>query len=248
MSCAGNSYPWKDFKMSQPIQRAASFATLSLLAVTLFVLTGCNDKNETANPESAATETQTDSSAPLSSSTNSVAVVKSTNLASPATSPNQPPDPDSTPDQVCQRFLNLLQSGNRIAAENLLTRTALTATTKAGLKLEPMGGPTSTYRIGEVRYATNKQKLAHVDTYVVDKVDGNPYEMEVTWQLHKHGDGWRISGVMLELEEGKTKDLLSLENKYDIARLQSLVGAEVLDQTETRQSKIPPNSDSPKVQ
>ena len=72
--------------------------------------------------------------------------------------------------------------------------------------------------------------------------------MEVTWQLHKHGNGWRISGVMLELEDGKTKDLLSLENKYDVAKLQSLAGVEDLQQTETRQAKVPSGVDSPKIQ
>ena len=52
---------------------------------------------------------------------------------------------------------------------------------------------------------------------------------------------------MLELEQGKTKDLLSLENKYNVAKLQSLAGVEALDQTETRQGKIPPSSESPKI-
>lgn len=238
--------------MSQLIKPAACFITLSLFALTLFVLTGCNSKKETENAGASAADNQANSKAPLSTATNSVAVVKTTNTASPATSANQLPSPESTPAQVCQRFLDLLQSGNRIGAEHLLTRTALTATTKAGLKLEPMGGPTSTYRIGEVRYATNRQKLAHVDTYVVDQVDGKLEEIEVTWQLHKRNNGWRISGVILELEKGKTKDLLSLENKYDVAKLQSLAGVEDLQQTETRQetreARVPPDSDSTKIQ
>ncbi len=233
--------------MSQPIQKAACFISLFLFSSPMILLTGCFGKQDVETPELAA-DVQANLSEPLSSATNSVAVIKSTNLASPATSASQLPDPESTPDQVCQRFLDLLQSGNRIGAENLLTRTALTTTSKAGLKLEPMGGPTSTYRIGEIRYATNKQKLAHVDSYVIDQVDGKPFEMEVTWQLHKHGEGWRISGVMLELEEGKTKDLLSLENQYDVAKLQSLAGVEALDRTETRQAKVPSGADSPQVQ
>jgi hypothetical protein len=236
------------FNMSQTIKHSACFIALSLFAFHLLLSTGCNSNKEANIPESDSTMAENSSSSQLPSTTNSVAVAKTTNLASPATSPNELPDADSTPDQVCQRFLNLLQSGNRIGAENLLTRTALTTTTKAGLKLEPMGGPTSTYRIGEVRYATNRQKLAHVDTYVVDQVDGKPYEMEVTWQLHKHGTGWRISGVMLELEEGQTKDLLSLENKYDVAKLQTLAGVEDLEQTETRQAKLPTEDTSSKIQ
>lgn len=232
--------------MSQSIARGVSYLSLSFFACSLILLSGCQGKNE--NPESSGADKQAKTAAPISSSTNSVAVAKTTNMASPAAAVDDSIDQDSTPAQVCQRFLNLLQSGNRIGAENLLTRTALTATTKAGLKLEPMGGPTSKYRIGEVRYATNKQKLAHVDTYVVDQVDGEDVEMEVTWQLHKHGLGWRISGVMLELGEGRSKDLLSLENQYDVAKLQSLAGVEVLDQTEPRQAKATTAGNSPKIQ
>ena len=230
--------------MSKPHHRAACFTSLAVFAAAAWFRRllqqagGEQLESETANTQSLSTE-------PLSTSTNSVAVVKTTNLASPATASSQAVDANLAPDEVCQRFLQLLQSGNRIGAENLLTRTALMTTSQAGLKLEPMGGPTSTYRIGEVRYATNQKKLAHVDTYVVDQVDGEPYEMEVTWQLHKHGEGWRISGVMLELEQGKTKDLLSLENKYDVAKLQTLAGVEVPDQTQTRQAKVPADSDSP---
>ena len=68
--------------------------------------------------------------------------------------------------------------------------------------------------------------------------------MEDTWQLHKHLDGWRISGLMLELEPGKTIDLLSLENQYDVAKLQSLAGVEALDETEPPQAKVSDSNQS----
>lgn len=230
--------------MWQNLKHPACFIAFSVFAISLVTATGCNQKtdDQPSNDDASA------SSDPISTTTNSVAVAKTTNLASPATSPSELPSPDSDPAQVCERFLKLLQSGNRIGAENLLTRTALTATTAAGLKLEPMGGPTSTYRIGDVRYATNQQKLAHVDTYVVDQIEGEAIEMEVTWQLHKHGHGWRISGVMLEIEGGSTKDLLSLENKHDVAKLQSLAGVEELEQTETRQAKALTDDSSSQIQ
>ena len=217
-----------------------SFTGLTaIVAITSISFSGCMEEKSAQLVTESKNETIAETKVlPVSSETNTVAVVSTTDVSSPAKPSVDEITSESTPSEVCQRFLDLLQSGNRIAAENLLTRTALTATTKAGLKLEPMGGPSSTYRTGEVRYATNKQKLAHVDTYVVDTVDGKPYEMEVTWQLHKHLDGWRISGLMLELEPGKTKDLLSLENQYDVAKLQSLAGVEALDETEPPQAKV----------
>ena len=223
-----------------------SFTGLTaIFAISLISFTGCMEEKSaqltTDPPSDTATNVQDGTVSP---ETNTVAVVSTTEVSSPAKVTAQEITANSTPSDVCQRFLDPLQSGNRIAAENLLTRTALTATTKAGLKLEPMGGPTSTYRTGEVRYATNKQKLAHVDTYVIDNVDGEPYEMEVTWQLHKHLNGWRISGLMLELEPGQTKDLLSLENQFDVAKLQSLAGVEALEETEPPQAKVSDNNQS----
>jgi hypothetical protein len=223
-----------------------SFTGLTaIFAISLISFSGCLEEKSaqlTTDPPNDTTTSVKDELVSLE--TNSVAVVSTMEVSSPAKVTAQEITAKSTPSEVCQRFLDLLQSGNRIAAENLLTRTALTATTKAGLKLEAMGGPTSTYRTGEVRYATNKQKLAHVDTYVIDNVDGEPYEMEVTWQLHKHLDGWRISGLMLELEPGQTKDLLSLENQFDVAKLQSLAGVEALEETESRQAKVSDNNQS----
>lgn len=223
-----------------------SFSGLTaMVAISLLSLSGCMKEKSAQLATEPPSETTVDAKdLPVSTATNTVAVENTTELSSPAQEIAKEITSQSTPSEVCQRFLDLLQSGNRIAAENLLTRTALTATTKAGLKLEPMGGPTSTYRTGEVRYATNKQKLAHVDTYVIDKIDGEPYEMEVTWQLHKHLDGWRISGLMLELEPGQTKDLLSLENHFDVAKLQSLAGVEALEKTEPPQAKVSDSSQS----
>ena len=103
--------------------------------------------------------------------TNSVATSQMADATSPAADSNKVAV-DATAKDVCEQFMQNLQSGNRIAAENLLTRVALMNTSKEGLVLEPMGGPNSKCNFGEVRYATNKQKLAQVDCTVVDSVDG----------------------------------------------------------------------------
>jgi len=144
---------------------------------------------------------------------------------------------DATPQDVCQNFMNYLRDGKRIDAENLLTRTALTVTTKAGLQLEPMGGPTANYNVNDVRFATTKAKLAQVECSIVETIDGETYEMEVTWLARKQSNGWRISGVMLELQEGSVKDLLSFENMQDVTKIKNIAGSDVLEEDPTRQAK-----------
>ena len=207
-----------------------------IACVGLCLIAGCGNDSPDSK-EKTDTESATSSRRVIDSETTSVAATKSTNLTSPAANSDPTLTADASPEAVCKQFMKLLQSGNRIGAENLFTRSALTTTTKAGLKLEPMGGPTSTFRIGDVRYATNLKRLAQVDCFISDKDEnGESVEVEVTWQLHKLSKGFRISGVMLQLAEGKAKDLLSLENVYDVSKLQSLAGADVLDEPESRRA------------
>jgi hypothetical protein len=213
-----------------------SLAVVLLFSAGLLLSSGCGGTNvsETAEPTSTSGDNSTQVTA--SNATNSVPATKSNNSTSPA-SVDSASDPDASPEQVCQRFMKLMRSGNRIAAENLLTRTALTVTTQAGLQLEPMGGPTAVYKVGAVKYATNKQRLAQVECSIVDNVEGEEYEMNVTWLVRKQSLGWRISGVMLELESGQVPDLLSFENIQDVNRIKSLAGEDIIsgDQT-TRQA------------
>ena len=101
-----------------------------------------------------------------------------------------------------------------------------------------MGGPKSIFKINNVAYATNKKKLAQVECTILDKVDGESYEMDMAWLVRKHAAGWRISGVMLEFEPGQAMDLLSFENVRDVNKIKALAGADVIDDT-SRQAKSP---------
>lgn len=205
------------------------------LSTALFCSMGCGSKEvaSQSNSSDAAPESNVGKN---STATNSVTPTKTTNLTSPAATANNVPDPGASVEEVCQRFMDLMQTGNRIAAENLLTKSALAITTQAGLQLEPMGGPTAEYKVQDVRYATTKQKLAQVECLIVDKIDGEAYEMNVTWLARKQNTGWRISGVLLELEPGQVPDLLSFENIHDVTKIKNLAGEEVIESKETRQA------------
>ena len=218
------------------------FARFWLLPVGLIALflfsSGCDRTYIAGNGSAgdAAPDSVEVAKSPESTGTTSVAADKLTNLTSPAAASKKRLTADSTPKEVCQSFMSLLQSGDRIAAENLLTRTALTVTTRAGLQLEPMGGPTSVFKVNDVLYATTKKKLAQVECTIVDKVGNEKYEMDMAWLVRKHSTGWRISGVLLELDPGKAKDLLSFENVQDVTRIKGLAGADVVDD-QSRQAK-----------
>ena len=220
-------------RLSKLYSATSSLVFVALLggAITVgaITLTGC-DRTYVASAGSDSSESKQvePQPKPKSTPTTSVAVEKVNNFTSPAEA-SKDASTDATPDGVCRKFMKLLQSGNRISAENLLTRTALTVTTRAGLQLEPMGGPNSIFKVNQVAYATNKHKLAQVQCTVLDNVDGESYEMDMAWLVRKYSTGWRISGVMLELEPGKAMDLLSFENVRDVNKIKALAGAEVID-------------------
>ena len=154
-----NHDPRKDFLMP----RLSRILSVALLCLAVGFYAGCGGTTEVSQSDpgknSPATETTPSIQQPQ---TTSVVATKTDTGASPAASANEPPPVDALPADVCQRFMELLQSGNRLLAENLLTRAALTTTAKAGLQLEPMGGPKAKYKFVDTQYATTKQNLAHV--------------------------------------------------------------------------------------
>lgn len=125
-----------------------------------------------------------------------------------------------------------------MGAENLLTHASINNITAAGLKLEPMGGPNAKYEIGNIQYATTKERLAHVNCLIKEEVDGKTVEMNIAWQCRKFKKIWRISGVILENEVGQAPDLLSFENLVDVTKIQSMASEDVLNEGTSRQASL----------
>ena len=211
---------------------AIAIGSAAIICFSFFV--GCNSNSEVAETtDNLSSEAQV-TPAEKKTTTSSVAPTKTEVAKSPAA--DALPDADAEPADICQRFMELLKSGNRIAAENLLTRAALTMTSKAGLQLEPMGGPTATYEMKATRFATIEKKLAQVDCDIVEMVDGEELRTPLTWLVRKQKRGWRISGLLLSLETDEPRDLLSFENIRDVEKIKTMAAGEILDQEETRQA------------
>lgn len=146
--------------------------------------------------------------------------------SSPAVDLNSDLAVDAGPEEVCQRFLQCLQAGERRAAEKLLTQRALTATKRADLNLESPGGPQARFSVEGARYATNKRELATVDCRVTEELYGQKVESSISWLLRSEPAGWRICGMILDLEEGGSLDFLSFENVADVERIKSSLTTE----------------------
>lgn len=187
------------------------------------VIAGCGgEQSEEKTGDKQVSALQTD----LNQETKSISASQPSTESSPANVASSLPPADASPTTVCQKFVEFLQSGDRLSAENLLTRSALAVTSRADLELEPLGGPQAQYETGEPMYATTKQKLAQVRCTVIDRIDGQSVESVLTWMVRKQKEGWRISGITIPLEDGQPEDLLSFESYADVLKIKSALADE----------------------
>lgn len=222
--------PRKDRTVSTKFSRRSNFvfsitAVLPLVSALLIINLGCSDETLVDAPANVEVASQATDKPETS-------VVKSTSTVEASPSRNQLPVASTGPKEICNRFLNLLRDGNRITAERLLTRKALTVTSQAQLELEAMGSEKAKYHFSDVRFATHKQKLAYVDCKIKDTVDGQSFETEMTWLVKTQKEGWRISGILVEVAADQPKNLLSFENFDDVARIKGSL-AEDIQETHT---------------
>ncbi len=220
-----------------------------LLCLTIGFVIGCGGTTEVSQTPSDKLSPSTETTPSIQHpQTKSVAATKTDMGTSPAASASELPPVDALPADVCRRFMELLQSGNRMLAENLLTTAALTTTAKAGLQLEPMGGPTAKYKFVGTKYATIKQSLAHVQFEILEQVDGAAVATDVTWMMRKQNRGWRIAGLLIQDTPDKAQDLLSFENINDVAKIKGIAAGDLAPNNgdaesslETRQATAPNN-------
>lgn len=226
-------------QLSLPFSLPFSVLFFGLLVFVLTSFSGCTTEPDIAQQSSEPTGEAQVTPAVKKVPTTSVTPDKTEVATSPAAAANELRSADTDPAAICQRFMDFLKSGNRIAAENLLTRAALTTTSKAGLQLEPMGGPTATYDVTATRFATIENKLAQVDCEIVETVEGAEIRTKLTWLVRKQNMGWRVAGLLLSIEPDDPKDLLSFENIQDVEKIKNLASREVINDSETRQAAAP---------
>lgn len=209
---------------------------LGLVCFAGLLQTGCGDNrplaNEGSRPSMSARSGNESATKSVSPQTQSVLP----DLQATETSPAAFNDAD--PRAVCRRFLELLQSNNRIAAENLLTQTALQVTGKAGLVLEPLSGPNSQYDIGAPQYATIKNEIAYVDCQISDLDDKTVSSFSVSWIVKKQNSGWRIAGLVMDMEGDQPRQkMFSFENPQDVAEIKLRAVELWVDNTQTSDSE-----------
>ena len=188
------------------------WTALGLCACFVATMAACNNTVDMKNQPIPVVDVAPD--APLDEKTNSVAVVD-IDAKSPATVTNPIPTADASPAKVCESFVRFLNAGDLPNAELLLTPTALTATSRAGFQIPPIGEADSVCTFSEPQYGTKKQRLCYVDCQIGDD------ESKITWMLRKSIRGWRVAGMMIDDDETESVNLISFENPRDIQQIKT---------------------------
>ena len=155
----------------------------------------------------------------------SVVATSNSDEASPARSGATLPL-DATAEQVVNSYLGSLKTEDYVAAEDLLTQTAQDAFYKANLQPSLPGTQDSTFKVGAVRFATQKQERGYVQTTWTEMTDaGQPVSYTVDIYVRQEIPGiWRVAGMMMDVEEGEfvffnfedAADMLSKNGGVDV--------------------------------
>lgn len=204
------------------LRRTSATRNSGLAVGLLLLLTGCGGNSTTA-PETTQAGAQDAAALP---SVTTVPPSAAEPIPSPALAVHGDLPVDAGPDEVCRKFLECLKQSERSAAEKLLSKRALTHTKRANLNLESPGSETAEFIVEPPRFATNKKELATVDCLVRDSLHGQAIESKLSWMLRLEPAGWRICGMILEMEDSHSMDLLSFENPLDVERIKATLSAE----------------------
>ncbi|TWU08145.1 hypothetical protein [Stieleria varia] len=179
-----------------PFSFVTSFAILALFSV------GCGSSDVAQNSGDAATER------------GNVAQTTSTN---PAT---------ASPGDVVSQFLDRVRrGGSDSGAGQLLTQKAQQELARIGQEIQPLGTPDARFDVTRSVAIPGEENAAWVHS--IWSEPGNAGEVtstQVVWKLSREADGWRISGMALEIDPNTAPLEIDFENGTQLAN--TLFGAD----------------------
>ena len=83
--------------------------------------------------------------------------------------------------------------------------------------LPPVAEADAKFKFGDARYASIRQKICFIDCHPVEQKDSE--QAKITWMMRKSNSGWRVAGMLVPGNDDKLTNLLSFENKIDVAQI-----------------------------
>jgi hypothetical protein len=145
------------------------------------------------------------------------------------------------PTDIVSRFLDQIRrGGDQTDAAALMTSKARAECQRTGLVLQPIGSPETQFEVTRSERVPGSEDAALVHTLLVEpplEGEAEPTSYQVVWALRREAEGWRISGLALEIEAGEEPLVVDFENGNDAARKLGVeVAADPADQPAVRQA------------
>lgn len=118
------------------------------------------------------------------------------------------------PNEIVAMFSDSIRRGDKETTIKLITLAAREEIQRRGVVIDPPGSPDASYKIGEVKFLDNDRETAYVESVWIEPgVAGQPNQQtEVVWQVHKEPEGWRISGLAIDMGPDQQPTLVDFED------------------------------------
>ena len=121
---------------------------------------------------------------------------------------------DPVAQAVVHEFLEAVRVGDVKRSSGLLTPLALQRTNEHDLTVAPLGSATASFQIGKTELIESDKALVESVWTDVD-VEGKPINEDLVWALRKVDQGWRISGLAIQVD-GEEPQLIDFENPTEV--------------------------------
>jgi hypothetical protein len=118
------------------------------------------------------------------------------------------------PNEVVAMFADSIRRGDADSANKLITPLARQEISRLKMTISPPGSPDASYRIGEVRYIDEEKDAALVASMWIEPSEAGtkPVETEVVWSVRLESEGWRISGLAIDMGENVMPEIVDFED------------------------------------
>lgn len=135
--------------------------------------------------------------------------------------------------QVVETFLACSQSGNTTGKVALLTPAARAEWEKAeksgsGFSMGVEASPTLVFKVGDEELVGETKQEAHVASVLTEKSpDGEEVSENIVWFVLQEPEGWRISGMAMNVIDGELPLILDFEDQAEMARKIQMLNTEI---------------------
>ena len=152
---------------------------------------------------------------------------------------------DISPTDVVSQFLDRIRRGGEASeADRLLTQLAQSELKRIGRTVQPIGSPDAKFQVTRaetVSEDTNKMLVQSI--WTEPAFDGSESAYEVVWAMQRESDGWRISGLAMQLDPNEPPIAINFEDGEAMAKLLARNGEQKNSNSAASQAANPNSSD-----